>query len=445
MTLLQEKLPLIPIKAQEELSYAEQVRALLASDLDFHGQDSAYASHNYHAFPAKFPPQLPRVFIEALTQPGDIVLDPMAGSGTTVVEAMLLGRQGIGTDIDPMALRIGQVKTTAIDTQALHDTAYELLKNAHNAVRDDGAGLKERLAQRFAESEHTFLDYWFLPEIQLELMALIEQIEKVQDVSIRAFLETVFSAIIITKSGGVSLARDLAHTRPHRVSDKPPRSPLSEYAKRLKKNLKSAVLLNYGGGCAQFFRGNAQAIALADNTVDLIVTSPPYAANAIDYMRAHKFSLIWLGHTLKNLSDLRSQYIGHDALAGFEMQSLPKFVAEIVTTVGQLDAKKGGALHRYYSEATLFLREMLRVLKPGRAAMVVVGSSTMRNIDTQTGQCLAEIGKTLGFAMAEIGVRKLDRDKRMMPARRKLTEDSTQIEARMHEEYVIALIKPQQE
>jgi DNA modification methylase len=217
---------------------------------------------------------------------------------------------------------------------------------------------------------------------------------------------------------------------------------LSEYPKRLQKNLKSAVLLNYGRGSAQFVRGDAQNIALLDNTVDLIVTSPPYAANAIDYMRAHKFSLIWLGHTLKNLSDLRSQYIGHDALAGFEMHSLPDFVADIVETVRRLDPKKGGILQRYYSEATLFLREMLRVLKPGRAAIVVVGPSTMRNVDTQTGQCLAEIGKSLGFTAVEIGVRKLDRDKRMMPARRKLTEDSTQIEERMHEEYVIALMKP---
>jgi DNA modification methylase len=46
--------------------------------------------------------------------------------------------------------------------------------------------------------------------------------------------------------------------------------------------------------------GNAQQLPLQDNSVDLIVTSPPYASNAIDYMRAHKFSLVWLVTQLEN-------------------------------------------------------------------------------------------------------------------------------------------------
>ena len=50
-------------------------------------------------------------------------------------------------------------------------------------------------------------------------------------------------------------------------------------------------------------------LPLADGSVDLIVTSPPYA-NAIDYMRAHKFSLVWLGQPIANLSHLRGKYIG---------------------------------------------------------------------------------------------------------------------------------------
>lgn len=66
--------------------YRARFRSLLSGDLNFQGQDSAYASHNYHAFPAKFPPQLPHKFIDALTVPGDVVLDPMMGSGTTIVE-----------------------------------------------------------------------------------------------------------------------------------------------------------------------------------------------------------------------------------------------------------------------------------------------------------------------------------------------------------------------
>ena len=74
-----------------DVSYRERLSDLLSSDLDFHGKSSAYASHNFHAFPAKFPPQLPKKFIEGLTEPGDVVIDPMVGSGTTIVEAFLVG------------------------------------------------------------------------------------------------------------------------------------------------------------------------------------------------------------------------------------------------------------------------------------------------------------------------------------------------------------------
>jgi len=81
-----------------EKSYRERLVDLLSQDLDFHGRDSGYASDNFHSFPAKFPPQLPRKFIEALTAPGDVVLDPMMGSGTTVLEAFLSGRRGVGVE-----------------------------------------------------------------------------------------------------------------------------------------------------------------------------------------------------------------------------------------------------------------------------------------------------------------------------------------------------------
>ena len=77
MTLHQLPLPIrIVDQAEHSGTYKERLLALLVEDLDFHAMDSGYASHNFHAFPAKFPPQLPRKFIAALTDPGDVVLDP---------------------------------------------------------------------------------------------------------------------------------------------------------------------------------------------------------------------------------------------------------------------------------------------------------------------------------------------------------------------------------
>src|SRR5215471_13641600 len=96
---------------------------LLASELNFHGENGNYASHHLHAFAARFPPQLPRAFIRGLTNQGDVVLDPMMGSGTTVVEAWLEERRGVGLDIDPLALRLCRVKTTPLRIEHLQKAA----------------------------------------------------------------------------------------------------------------------------------------------------------------------------------------------------------------------------------------------------------------------------------------------------------------------------------
>ena len=63
---------------------------------------------------------------------------------------------------------------------------------------------------------------------------------------------------------------------------------------------------------------DSRHLPLADNSVDLIVTSPPYA-NALDYMRAHKFSLAWLGQWVEELSNLRGKYIGAERQANPRM------------------------------------------------------------------------------------------------------------------------------
>lgn len=76
----------------EQLDVEGTLRRLLNQDLTFKGEKTAYATHNLHAFAAKFPPQLPRLFIHELTNPGEWVLDPMAGSGTALVEAVFAGR-----------------------------------------------------------------------------------------------------------------------------------------------------------------------------------------------------------------------------------------------------------------------------------------------------------------------------------------------------------------
>lgn len=55
------------------------------------------------SYMAMFPPSMPHVFINWLTEPGDVVYDPFSGRGTTPLEACLMGRQGLGSDANPLA------------------------------------------------------------------------------------------------------------------------------------------------------------------------------------------------------------------------------------------------------------------------------------------------------------------------------------------------------
>jgi DNA modification methylase len=245
----------------------------------------------------------------------------------------------------------------------------------------------------------------------------------------------------------------LAHTRPHKLKDKVPRSATGEFQKRLNKNMESINQLVWCTGKADIFCSNAQRLGLPDKSIDLIITSPPYPSNAIDYMRAHKFSLVWFGYSITSLSRIRSNYIGGECISNFQMSDLPDYSWRVVSNLSQKDPKKANVLRRYYTEMALSLSEMFRVLKPGKAAVVVVGSSVMRGIDTETAKCLGEIGESIGFDLVDIAQRRLDRNKRMMPARntsqsevggpaRKNTKSGSQIEERMHKEYIIGFLKP---
>jgi DNA modification methylase len=420
-----------------ELSKRQRLSALLAGELNFHGEDSSYASHDIHAFAAKFPPQLPRAFIHGLTAPGDVVLDPMMGSGTTIVEALLEGRRGIGLDIDPLALRVSQAKTIPMSVDDLRDIGLKVVSHAQDLLANNSI---ERLMQKFDSRTKEFIDYWFYPNTQRELAALVLAIQTVDVSLVRRFLELTFSSIIVTKSGGVSRARDLAHSRPHLDKGKNPKNALEQFSLRLQKNIKSMSHLDTKYALAAPLPGDARSMPLRDEVIDLIVTSPPYA-NAIDYMRAHKFPLVWLGESVVDLTQLRARYIGSEKINSTRYAELTDKTESIIRQLAERDRKKSSILRKYFTEMKAVLAEMYRVLRKDSPAIVVVGPSIMRGIDVQTHHCLAEIALETGFSVAGVVQRSLDRNKRMMPARFGKKTDSM-IEQRMHEEYVIGLLKP---
>jgi len=448
-------------KTSERKSYLKRLELCLSDNLNFHNENSNYLSHNFHAFPAKFPPQLPKKFIMELTQENDIVLDPMMGSGTTILEAISNNRNAVGFDIDPLALMITSVKTTCYNKKTLVEEFNRIITYTNKLLNNQDN--LTSLFNKFDPDTKSFVEYWFHKETIKELLSLSYSISKIENEKIKNFFRIIFSSIIITKSGGVSLAMDLAHTRPHRAKNiidpysesffkleeikeeqksyttKKLKSSLGEFKKKFYQNLESVREGNKNYKPVLTL-ANSQNSNLGNNSIDLIVTSPPYPANAIDYMRAHKFSLLWFGYTVEDLKDKRKEYIGHEAASSFSFEEMPPLTKSIISKVAQKNIKKSQSLHRYYSEMKSVLKEMYRVLKHNTSAIVVVGNSNICGVDSRTDICLKEIGENLGFIVPKIGERDLDRNRRMMPASNNKNYNS-QILNRMHKEYIIGFYK----
>lgn len=441
-----------------------KLNLLMKEDLNFHGINKVCDLHKIHSFPAKFPPQLPAKFINELTLPGDIILDPMVGSGTTMIEATILKRKAIGFDIDPLAILLVKAKFGIVKIEELISCGYSLIERAQKDALSKK--ILVELQDSFDKKTMDFINYWFLDETKVELFAIVKEINKISNPELKDIFKIVFSSIIIAKTGGVSLALDLAHSRPHRAKtisifeanvidqvnlitqtnnrdalfNKKIKSAFAEFKNKLNQISK---LLNCSSiaSKASVSLANVNSIPLSDNSVDLIVTSPPYPSNAIDYIRVHKFSLVWFNYMIDELSTLRKEFYGGENLKDVKLYTFSNKIETILHNISLVDRNKSKIIRRYYSEMLDMLKEMFRVLKPGKATIIVIGSSVIKGIDTEIQFCLKEIGLSLGFLVSDIGIRQIERNRRMLPASNIINKNST-IQNRMHYEYVLGFVKP---
>ena len=91
-------------------AWRERLKSLKTAALD--ARPVSGLTHRFYRYPARFSPSFAAAAIEAFSKPGDIVLDPYMGGGTTVVEALVRGRKAVGCDVNSLAVFISHVKAT---------------------------------------------------------------------------------------------------------------------------------------------------------------------------------------------------------------------------------------------------------------------------------------------------------------------------------------------
>lgn len=386
-----------------------------------------------HPFPARMAAAIP--WSELCGAPGRQlrVMDPMLGSGTTAAIARALGHEAIGFDTDPLAVKIARAWCEDVDPERLRSTASRVIGRA--TVIQGTLSHREAYPAGADEETRRFIRYWFDRRNRKELTALAAAIAAVRDARVRTLLECALSRLIIAKQAGASLALDLAHSRPHRVRKKATIvRPLSAFAGEIEMICDRAPFtIPAAAPRPDIMEGDARALPLADGTIDIVITSPPYV-NGIDYQRTTKFSLVWMGYSVSRLRRVRAENIGTEA-AGCqrELTATQTAALKAMGRVNRLPPRTLRILTKYLADMDAMLREIARVLREDGRAVIVIGDSTIRDTYVRNSRALAILAEGCGLQQVRVQRRRLPPNRRYLPPPRR----AAALDARLRTEAVL--------
>jgi site-specific DNA-methyltransferase (cytosine-N4-specific) len=278
-------------------SQIEKIIYLDTLDWELQKANTRYATHGYHPYSAKYIPQIPNYLISRFSEKNDLVLDNFMGSGTTLVESKILGRNAIGVDINPLACLISKVKITNLQKSDLKNVSMicasmkEDILAVRNLVNLTNHEHRNRII--LDESLHPNIPKWFREDVLCELVIIKKRIYSIENRDIREFLLVALSSILRTVSNAASGFGNLMINKHITLK------------KRIYEKFVFAV--NYMiNGMLEFnkisttsnmkiFNHDCRSLVfINDETVDFICTHPPYMA-AVPYAEYQKLSLWWLG------------------------------------------------------------------------------------------------------------------------------------------------------
>ena len=300
---------------QDEL-YATLDLDLSWSEAELPERERTKHVHRLHPYHGKFIPQLVEVLLARYLEPGDHVLDPFAGSGTTLVQALESGLDATGADIAAFNCLLMRVKTAPYDLAELGEELREV------AARVDS------LPSRGARASG-YLRRWYAPRAAAELLAFRELIPEYRDGDV----------LRVILSRAARSARRAAHfdleapkepqrgeywCHKHRRACKPVDSSgrfLRRYTLDTLARIEEFAQIRDQERGATVLHGDAQELDLA-GPYDGILTSPPYPG-LIDYHEQHRYA-----YELLELDDRREREIGA-AAAGTSLAALEAYRAGI--------------------------------------------------------------------------------------------------------------------
>jgi len=276
---------------------------LVSVDWDFAGRPSESPFSSIHWHPARFASQIPATLIGLLTRPGEVVLDPFLGSGTTLVESQRLARSSIGIDVNPVACLLAEAKTVPTRATAISGLVTTILGDANELLQGDLlAGSPAETCPSTVQASK-----WYTPEVRRDLARLWHQIASYGPRK-KLLAQAAFSALLLpvckeTRHWGYVCDNSTPRSRHGgdvlgtfgRVL-----SGLSNAYKRRDAELRARQGPDFDVVAAQVVRGDCRKL-LADmpsGSIDCVITSPPYFG-VVDYVKAQRLSMEWFQHEIE--------------------------------------------------------------------------------------------------------------------------------------------------
>lgn len=333
-----------------------------------------YLSHDYFRYIGKFPPQIARRLILDYSKPGELVLDPMCGGGTTLIEARLSGRRSVGIDVNPVSVLVSSVVSRQLEQRKLGAAVHAFLEELGEALSPQAA---LPLVQRASSRRQARLpdmhghEKYFDQETLRGLAVFFELLSTVRVQEHRDFLLVSLLAIL----------RSVSHANVKKMNleldlKKETRRPLlaavtSKLARMLDANAELAEA--FAESAAEVREGSADETGLGDGSVDLVVVHPPYLTNTA-FSEATQLQLAVLG-------------ISHLTIWRRELRARGSFLHE------------PNGVTKYILGWNRILKEAHRVLRKGGHCAVVVGDGQIDYTRFPIGAITEELASDIGFSV----------------------------------------------
>jgi len=400
---------------------------------DFRGENIKPYTHGFHNYPAMFIPQLVRRLILNCSQTSDIICDIFCGSGTTLVESRLLGRNAYGIELNPLAVFLAKVKTTPLKPDLIQKNYISLISKI-----SDYKSKESKLPSFFN------INFWFKENVIYELTKIKKCINDIKNKPIRDFFLVAFSETVRCASNTRNGEFKLFRIQKEKLKDYNPHV-ISIFKKRVENNFKGMEEFynNIDNNTwVKIIKGDStEEYDINDESIDYIITSPPYgdSRTTVAYGQFSRLSLQWLDMATDDELKIDRKLIGGIVNPKVENNLKSKSLTKALNLITEHDTKRAKEVLTFYIDLNKAMIQAYRILKKHKYFCIVIGNRTVKKVKLPTDFIVSELGENLGFHTVDIIVRNIPNKR--MPLKNSPTNVTGELEETIQKESIVILQK----